>query len=248
MEQFPEDPRGVRLAKYLSAAGISSRRKCEQLIAEGRVSVNGRAVLTPVCVVVPGVDEVTYEDKPVSLPEHRYFLLNKPVGYTCTREDAHAEKLVYELLPPEMGSLYYVGRLDRDTEGLLLLTNDGELVQALTHPSREIPKTYVADVTGWFSEDAAQAMVEGLEDGGEFLVARSIRILREYSERRLLLEVVLTEGKKREVRRLCRAVGLRVNRLARVALANLRLGSLPTGQWRALTPEELSALRSTAGV
>ena len=232
----------MRLAKFLSNAGIASRRRSEELIAEGRVAVNGTVVLTPACVVVPGEDTVVCDGRAVTLAKPQYVLLNKPVGYTCSAQDEHAERLIYELLPESMAHLYYVGRLDRDTEGLLLMTNDGDLAQALTHPSREVPKVYVADVAGRFGDREAEMILRGLMDEGEYLHAKAVRIRRDFGDHRLL-EVVLTEGKKREVRRLCRAVGLRVLRLARVEMAGIRLGNLPSGQWRDLTEQELQHLR-----
>ncbi|MBQ6470916.1 MAG: rRNA pseudouridine synthase [Victivallales bacterium] len=238
-------PQGMRLAKYLSNAGIASRRRSEELITEGRITVNGLAVLTPVCIVVPGRDRICYEGREITQGQRQYVLLNKPVGYTCSASDPHADRLIYDLLPESMKHLYYVGRLDRDTEGLLILTNDGDLAQALTHPSREVPKKYIADCDGRLSASAIDAMLDGIEDEGELLRARSVRPLREYDDG-LLLEVILTEGRKREVRRLCRAVGLRVRRLARTELANVKLGELASGDWRALTPEELDGLRSLA--
>jgi len=236
-----EEEKGMRLAKYLSNAGIASRRRCEELIAEGRVSVNGQVVTTPVCLVVPGKDSVTYEGRGVSIGGHEYYMLNKPKGFTCSAYDPHARRLIYDLLPESMRHLYYVGRLDRDTEGLLLLTNDGELVQAITHPSHQVEKCYVADCAGEFTDEAGRQMVNGLVDEGEELHAEEVQVIREFPDH-LMLKITLAEGKKREVRRLCAAVGLEVLRLARVSVGNLRLGDLPSTQYRALTPEEVTGL------
>ena len=156
--------------------------------------------------------------------------------------DPHADKLIYDLLPEDMKTLNYVGRLDKDTEGLLILTNDGELVQGITHPSHEIEKRYIADCRGRFTNDVGYAMTDGVEDEGEFLKAKHLRVLRD-DEDGLILEVILTEGRKREVRRLCRAVGLHVVRLARVAVGNITLGKLPSGDYRKMTLEELKGLK-----
>ena len=232
----------MRLAKYLAKAGIAARRKCEELITEGRVTVDGEAVCTPVCNVVPGKNVVCFEGREVTIPEFSYYVLNKPCGYTCTAYDPHAEQTIYDLLPESMKHLNYVGRLDRDTEGLLILTNDGELLEGITHPSHEVEKRYIADCRGYLSDEAGRAMVNGLYDDSDFLKARHVSVLRE-SDDGVMLEVVLTEGHKREVRRLCRAVGLHVMRLARVAEGNITLGKLPSGEFRPLTEEELAGLK-----
>ena len=242
MEDTFHEEGAMRLAKYLANAGIAARRKCEELIAEGRVTVDGAVVRTPVCNVVPGKNVVCFEGREVVLSQFLYYALNKPCGYTCTVSDPHAEHVIYELLPENLQHLNYVGRLDRDTEGLLILTNDGELVQGITHPSHEVEKRYIADCRGYLSNDAGMAMVDGLYDDGEFLQAKHVRELRS-SENGTMLEVILTEGRKREVRRLCQAVGLRVMRLARVAVGNIALGRLPSGEFRPLTAEELKGLR-----
>lgn len=235
----------MRLAKYMANAGLASRRNCEELIAEGHVTVNGETVTTPVCLVTAGVDKVCFDGQELTLDDAAYILLNKPAGYTCTTDDPHAKRLVYDLLPDNMRKLRYVGRLDRDTEGLLLFTNDGELIQSLTHPSNQVEKLYVADCLGRFSKEDSKAMLEGVEDEGDMLCAKSVRIRRREGEH-LLLELTLTEGKKREVRRLCAACGLKVLRLARVALGTLKLGELPSGEWRKLTDDEVASLKALA--
>ena len=236
----------MRLAKYLANAGIASRRRCEELIAEGRVTVNGETISTPVTLVTPGKDKIAYEGRPVTLGTKEYYLLNKPVGYTCTSSDPHAKRIIYDLLPENLRHLFYVGRLDKDTEGLLILTNDGELAQGLSHPSNGIEKRYVADVKGDFSNEIARKMTDGLDDEGEFLKAQRVRLLR-MDEGHCILEVILAEGKKREVRRLCAATGLKVNRLARVSLGNLQLGDLPSGEFRKITDKELFELKKLCG-
>ena len=237
----------MRLAKYLSNAGIASRRSCEELIAEGSVSVNGETVTTPVCLVRPGKDEVCYQGQPVAWEARVYIVFNKPAGFDCSASDPHATRLIYDLLPDNMRNLHYVGRLDKNTEGLLILTNDGELIQGLTHPSQQVEKRYVADCEGRLTDEARRSMLEGIEDEGELLSAKSVRIRRSYNEG-VLLEMVLTEGKKREVRRLCRVCGLHVKRLARVSIGTLQLGELKPSEWRSMTDEELASLRALAGL
>ena len=238
-------PARMRLARYLASAGIASRRRCEEMIREGRVSVNGQAILTPVCIVTPGQDVIRFEGRILTLDEPVYLMLNKPAGYTCSSQDEHAEHLIYEFLPENLARVFSVGRLDRDSEGLLILTNDGELAQNLTHPSRQITKHYIADCTGTFTPDMADNMLAGVEDNGDFLKATQVTLKRRWPGH-VFLEIVLTEGKKREVRRLCASQGLTVTRLARVQFASLTLGNLPNGEWRRLTPEEIDDLKQAA--
>ena len=240
---MPEEDNKIRLAKFMAAAGVGSRRRCEEMIAEGRITVNDQPVLTPAFNVDPLHDVVKFEGRELKAPEeHVYIMLNKPAGYTCTAKDEHARQLVYELLPERLGRLFTIGRLDRETEGLLLLTNDGELAQQLTHPSFQVEKKYIAECEGIFTERALSAMLDGLMDDGEFLRARRVSKIRS-QDGTFLLEVVLTEGRKREVRRLCAAVGIPVVRLARVEFAGLELGDLPTGAWRPLDDGELRRLK-----
>ena len=240
-----KEDKTMRLAKYLSNAGIASRRRCEELIAEGRVTVNGKTVTT-VCLITPGEDVVAYEGATITIGAKEYYIFNKPVGYTCTASDPHAKRIIYDLLPENMKPLFYVGRLDKDTEGLLVMTNDGELTQCLSHPSNCIEKKYIADVSGDFSNDIAKQMTDGITDEGELLKAQRVKLLR-MDEGHFILEIVLTEGKKREVRRLCAATGLKVNRLARVSLGNLQLGDLPSGEFRKITDKELFELKKLCG-
>lgn len=236
---------GMRLAKYLANAGIASRRRCEELIAEGRVSVNGNVVATPVCIVVPEKDKVCFQGREVRLGRLEYYMLNKPKGFTCSAADPHARRLIYDLLPESMHHLNYIGRLDRDTEGLLLLTNDGELTQAVSHPSHQIEKCYIVDCAGELKNADRKRMIDGIEDDGEMLHAESVEIARCFEEH-FILKVILAEGKKREVRRLCAAVGLEVLKLARVSIGNIRLGDLPSSQYRELTNEEVQGLMALA--
>ncbi len=232
----------MRLSKYMAAAGIGSRRRCEEMIAEGRVSVNGEPVLTPACVVTPSVDEVLFEGRRLEVADKQYIMLNKPVGYTCTSSDEHAERIVFELLPETFGRLFYVGRLDKDSEGLLLFTNDGDLAQYLTHPSHQVEKTYVVDCDGVLTEARIRRMLSGVEDEGEMLRALRVRKIRE-KPGKVMFEAVLGEGHKREIRRMCAKVGLNVVRLARTKFAGVELGVLPTGEWRNLTADEVAMLK-----
>ena len=234
----------VRLARYLAAGGIASRRACESLILAGRVRVNGTLVPTPAYNVIPGRDQVECDGVVVAWARPLYLMLNKPVGYTCSARDEHATRLVHELIPPALGRLFTVGRLDRDSEGLLLLTNDGDLAQHLAHPSGAVGKIYQVEVRGTVSPTQLQRLRAGLWDEGEFLCPQAVEEAGSKAGR-TCLRVQLQEGRKREIRRLCRAVGLPVQRLQRLSLGPLELGDLPTGAWRELSPPEVEVLWRT---
>lgn len=237
----------MRIAKYLANAGVASRRKCEEFIVQGRVTVNGQRIETPATLVTPGKDVVACDGQPITLPtSFLTFAFNKPIGYTCTISDPHAEHTIYELLPEKMQSLHYVGRLDRDTEGLLLLTNDGGLEQAITHPSFEIEKRYIALCKGSFDHVMERQLQAGIQDAGEYLRAKRVRARASQEPGCIIIEMVLTEGHKREVRRLCAAVGLRVLRLRRLSVGSVQLNGLAPGEYRQLGEAELQALKSLA--
>ncbi len=229
-----------RLAKFLASAGIASRRNCEELIQEGRVTVNGEPVVSPAYNVDPEKDHVCFEGRPVeSYPQGKvYILLNKPVGYTCSAKDDHAEKLVFELIPQRFGRLFTVGRLDRDSEGMLILTNDGEYAQRVMHPSRQIVKRYYVECDGQFTTSLRRRMIEGFYDNDEFLRALNVEEVN-VSRGHCTLIFTLGEGRKREVRRLCKDVGLQVTLLRRIAIGALEMDDkLSAGSWRMLSEAE----------
>lgn len=234
-----------RLQKVMAAAGIASRRASEELIVAGRVTVNGeRAVLGRKVDVA--VDVVEVDGERVHLdPDRVHVLLNKPQGFVTTVDDPEGRPTVMDLINlPQR--LYPVGRLDRETEGLLLLTNDGELTHRLLHPSRGVERVYLALVPGPVRKPVLARLREGveLEDG----IARPTRVrVVEEQRSRALLEVVMTEGRKREVRRMLGAVGLNVERLVRVAFGGVELGDLRQGKWRFLTQAEIARLHAAAG-
>jgi len=229
----------VRLAKYLAHAGVASRRAAEQLVFAGRVSVGGEVVTDP----ARDVDEssgVAVDGTPVGTANRRHlvYAVHKPAGVVSTARDPGGRPTVVELVPsPER--LYPVGRLDADSTGLILLTNDGELAHALTHPRFEVPKTYRATVRNPpVRERALRALREGVElDDGRTAPAEARRIAPD------VIELTLREGRKRQVRRMCEAVGHRVKRLERVAFGPLRLGHLAEGGHRRLSRAEIDALR-----
>jgi 23S rRNA pseudouridine2605 synthase len=231
-----------RLQRALARAGFGSRRTCEALIVRGSVRVNGR-VATLGDKVDPARDEVTLEGAPVNLdPDARYLKLNKPGGVVTTMRDQRGRPDIRRLLPSEGPRVFPVGRLDRETEGLLLLTNDGDLANRLLHPSFEIEKEYLAEVTGTPTPEQLRRVRSGveLEDGPAR--ARSLRLV-DARGGRAQLALVIAEGRKREVRRLLAAVGLPVTRLVRVRVGPVRLGRLRPGQVRELTAEELLELQ-----
>lgn len=223
------------MQRLIARSGIASRRKAEELIARGRVRIDGRVAKLG-DRVLPGAD-VRVDGKQVSEPETAVtYVLNKPPGYVTTARDERGRSTVFELLPPTPG-LHAVGRLDRDSEGLLLLTTDGDLTLRLTHPRFELEKEYrVWTKQGRVDAPALKRLVEGVELEDGVAAARSARPAPGGAV------VVLTEGRKREVRRLFKALGYGVERLVRVRVGGLKLGDLPSGAFREVTPKELKAL------
>lgn len=232
-----------RLQKVLAQAGIASRRQCERLILEGRVKVNGQVVTELGRRVDKEKDLIEVDGKAIKLKEeHLYVLLNKPAGYVTTLRDPQGRKKVTDLLPAMGERLFPVGRLDRDTEGLLLLTNDGELCYWLTHPKFHVEKTYVAEVMGIPDKNKLDLLRRGikLEEG----VTSPARVrLAGKKEGNAILEIIIHEGRKRQVKRMCAAIGHPVVKLKRIGFGSLSLGNLPPGSYRFLTQEEVEKLR-----
>ena len=230
-----------RLQKLLSAAGVCSRRAAETYIAGGRVTVNGRPAELGQRAD-PERDDIRVDGKPLApRAEHVYLLLNKPRGYVTTLADERGRKTVAELVKDCGQRVYPVGRLDLDSEGLLLMTNDGELMQHLLHPSHEVSKTYHVSVYGpVFGAAERLSAVTDLE--GEPIRPAQVKALRQ-TARTAELAVTIHEGKNRQIRRMCAACGLTVKRLCRVREHTLELGDLPAGAWRYLTPDEVLALK-----
>ncbi len=234
------DPRqhGLRLAKYLAHAGVASRRAAERLIVQGRVALDGETVTDPARHVERGA-AVSVDGKTLAGPEPRVvFALNKPVGVLSSARDTHGRETVTGLVEAGGLRLYPVGRLDADSSGLILLTNDGELANRLTHPRYEVPKTYVARVRGGQVRAAALgALREGIElDDGPTAPATA-RLLGPDE-----IEITIREGRNRQVRRMCEAVGHPVAELTRVAFGSLRLGEMAPGEYRRLSAQEIAGL------
>lgn len=228
-----------RLQKCISAAGVASRRTAETMIEAGRVTVNGaRAMLGQ--TADPESDDIRVDGVPLpSTAEKVYIMLNKPRGYVTTLKDEQGRKTVAELVASLGVRLYPVGRLDLDSEGLLIMTNDGAVANCLMHPSHNISKTYEVEVSGGDLDEAAAVMRGVTELEGYTVRPAEVAVLA-----RNRLAVTIHEGRNRQVRRLCDLAGLRVHRLVRVSEGELRLGTLPPRAWRYLTTEEISYLQS----
>jgi 23S rRNA pseudouridine2605 synthase len=227
----------VRLAKYLAHAGVASRRRAEEIVAAGRVTVDGEVVMDPARGVIAG-NEVRVDGRPVSREEREAWAVNKPRGVLSTVSDPEGRPTVVDLVRSR-ARLYPVGRLDFDTSGLLLLTNDGELADRLTHPRYEVPKTYRVTLRRPPSDEDLRRLASGveLEDG-----VTGPAEVRRLAEREV--EIVLREGRNRQVRRMTEAVGNEVDALRRVRLGPIELGDLPEGGARRLTDKELESLRA----
>ena len=236
----PTESGGDRLQKVLAQAGLGSRRACEALIEAGRVEVNGEAAVLG-RRVDPEHDHVTVDGTTVPIrPGLVYYLLNKPAKVVTTASDPEGRPTVVELVPAEP-RVFPVGRLDWDTEGVLLLTNDGPLAHGLTHPSRGVPKTYLAEVSGVPGRAALRRLREGVDlDDGRTAPAKAR--LAQATPAGAALEIVIHEGRNRQVRRMCEAVGHPVRRLVRTRFGPLHVQRLAPGQWRALTQAEIRAL------
>jgi len=233
----------VRLNKLLGQRGVASRRKADELIREGRVAVNGVVVTALGLKVDPDADRVDVDGRPVRAPgEAVYLLLHKPPGYLVTMSDPFNRPTILRLMRGLPEGVRPVGRLDRDSEGVLLLTNDGELAFRLTHPRFEIRKTYVARIDGALSAGEAARLEIGVSLDGRKTAPARVEIL-EARESESAVRVTIHEGRKREVRRMFETFGHRVTTLTRVDFAGLKLEHLPAGEWRHLKPAEVKALK-----
>lgn len=226
----------MRLNRFLAAAGVGSRRHCDELIAAGRVTINGK-ICTDFSAEPEARDHVKVNGKLAHVAPPFTIMLHKPAGFVSTRRDPRARDTVFDLLPAKFGRLFNIGRLDAQTEGLLLLTNEGDLAQSLTHPRYKIEKEYEVTLDRPWDPALTAKLLRGI-----FLEGQRARIARLQPLSPVRLRVVLRQGINRQIRRMFEALGYRVKRLIRVRVANLQLGDLPKGHWRPLTKRELDSI------
>lgn len=231
----------MRINKYLAACGVASRRECDKLIANNAVKING--VLATVGADVSEGDAVTVNGNIVTVKSHEYYILNKPKGYLCTVRDDKGRKTIMDLMPAGIGRIYPVGRLDYDSEGLIILTSDGELAQHLTHPSNEVPKTYLVKIEGTITEAGLNPIRSGIDIGG-YVTKKCKAHIVETNKLYTKIHVTLTEGKNREIRKMFEAIGKEVTLLKRIKIGEINLRGLDRGAYRKLSKQEVAYLLS----
>ena len=233
----------MRLQKYLASCGVASRRKCEELILEGKVEVNGNVVTELGTKINPEKDEVKYNGNVVKLEEEKiYILLNKPIGYVTTAKEQFGRDMVLDLVKVNK-RIVPVGRLDMYTSGAIILTDDGDFVYKITHPKHEIPKTYNVTVVGKVTGEEIEQLKNGV-DIGDFVTSKAeVKILKIDEQKNISrLQITIHEGKNRQIRRMCEAIGKKVISLHRSKIGNLTVKDLPLGTWRYLTKKEIETL------
>jgi 23S rRNA pseudouridine2605 synthase len=236
---------GERIQKVLANAGVASRRAIEEMILEGRITVNGNLVVALPCFVDITKDDIRVDGRRIArkTPQKMYYLLNKPRGVVCTQRDPQGRRRAVELVPPE-GRVYCVGRLDVDSTGLVLLTNDGELTQHLTHPKYEVDRTYIVEVDGTLEEEVYTSLRNGVYLDGRKTRGAKVKVITA-NNRETILEVRVAEGPNREIRRILARLGHKVRRLKRTAIGPISDKGLKIGHYRELAPNEVSLLRRT---
>ena len=235
-----------RLQKYLASSGIDSRRKCEQLILEGKVEVNGKTVLELGTKIDPEIDEVKYNGKIVKPEEEKvYILLNKPIGYVTTVKEQFGRDKIIDLVKVNK-RLVPVGRLDMYTSGAIILTNDGEFVNKLTHPKNEVTKTYNVTVAGKIKEEEIKKLEKGIEiEGGYVTKPAEVKILKIDEQKNISrIQIIIHEGKNRQIRKMCKAINKKVLALHRSKIGNIGVKDLKVGTWRYLTKKEVESLKN----
>ena len=237
----------VRLQKFLAESGVASRRKSEELIDQGKVKVNGRVAMIG-DKIDPKKDTVTVSGKKiVKTKTFTYIVLHKPRGFITTMSDEKDRKCVAELIKDVDGRVYPVGRIDKDSEGMLLFTNDGAFANAMTHPTKHVPKTYRVTVRPSISEEQITALTQGVIIEDRKTAPAEVRVVTK-EEGRVVLEIILYEGRNRQIRKMCEEVGLEVARLKRTQIGSIKLGMLKQGSWRHLTEDEVRKLMIAAGL
>ncbi len=231
----------MRINKFLAQAGVASRRECDNLIASGKVAVNG--VTATLGQEISGDEDVTVNGNKVIIKKNEYYLLNKPKGYICSVSDDKGRKTVMELMPQSVGRIYPVGRLDYDSEGLLIMTTDGELAQKLTHPSNEVPKTYLVKIEGTINEQDLNPIRSGIEIEG-YKTKKCKAHIVETNKAYTKIHITITEGKNREIRKMFAAIGKEVSLLKRIKIGEITLRGLDRGAYRKLSAQEVAYLNS----
>ena len=231
----------IRLQKYIAKSGVTSRRKAEELIKSGLVEINGSVVLEP-WYMVCNTDTVKVNGKYI-YPEKNlvYIMLNKPEGYVTTVKEQFSRKTVLDLVKDVKERIYPVGRLDYDTSGLLLLTNDGQLTYKLTHPKYEISKVYIAEVKGILTKDEIYKFENGLKIEDYTTASAKLKVKKKYKDKSIL-EITIHEGRNRQIKKMCEAIGHPVIKLKRITVGNINIGSLPLGKWRYISKKEIENL------
>ena len=232
----------MRLNKFLAACGVASRRDCDELINQCIVKFNG--AVASLGMEADEGDEVTVDGNKVVLKKNEYYILNKPKGYLSTVSDDKGRRTVLDLLPSNVGRIYPVGRLDYDSEGLLILTTDGELAQRLTHPSNEVPKTYLVKIEGTATEATLNPIRSGVEIDGGYVTKKCKAHIVETNKDYTKIHITITEGKNREIRKMFAAIGREVTLLKRIKVGELTLRGLNRGAYRKLTKQEVAYLMS----
>ena len=235
-----------RLNKYIASTGLCSRRKADDLISEGKVCVNGK-VITEMGFYVREKDKVTVDGKSVKPQNLEYYRFYKPAGYITTQDDEKGRKTIYDVIPPELKHLKPVGRLDKESTGLLILTNDGELINQMTHPSVKVPKVYMVTINGKFTENNSKEMLDGIEivtDTGEKKIAYAETLPIEISNKESVIQVVLYQGINRQIRKMFAKLGFEVLVLKRIQHAIITLEGLKKGQVKPMKPKLVKQLQA----
>ena len=234
----------MRINKFMASCGVASRRKCDELIESGHVKINANVCKKLGVQIDPEVDLVTVDDRPIRLAtKYVYYMLNKPCNVVTTMSDPNGRPTVMNYVPHGKIRVFPVGRLDFNTSGLLLLTNDGDVTQKLIHPSFEFGKTYIVEINGKLDDQSLKKLRNGVDIGG-FVTSKAQVDILEVKEKTSTIKIVIHEGKNRQVRRMFDAVGFHVRKLQRIAIGKLELGDLPLGEFRELTKDEIAYIKS----
>lgn len=235
----------VRINKFLAQCNLGSRRKVEELILQGKIKINGSIITNLATEIDPHIDVVEYENKRISVASEKiYIMLNKPVKYLVTANDDFGRATVFDLLPDFGVHLFAVGRLDYMSEGLLILTNDGKFAEEIMHPKHKLPKLYKVIAKGFVSNAAVQKLRSGIEISGYKTKPAKV-FVKSRNSSKTILKITISEGKKRQIRKMIETVGSEVLELKRLQIGTLKLGKLPVGSWRFITKNEIKSLKNT---